>query len=229
MNTHITSSPRPPHSHASTPSTQHASRTITQVGQEDVRHVKRQDYLYTLLTRGNDGSEARVVQSIVGFLHVPEAPEAALQRLEKEDIRILSLTVTEKGYYRTPDGGLDTANALVKEDLKDWNNGLKQPKTGAWIDMYRVTEKEGQGRTFDSRVLRQPTIERQHGERLGPSFCAISGPRPSQLHSKRSPVPERDGGQHHAREISASEAAAPSRHRRDSSPGEDVGWFLFRF
>ena len=61
--------------------------------------LKRQDYLYTLLTRGNDGSEARVVQSIVGFLHVPEAPEAALQRLEKEDIRILSLTVTEKGYY----------------------------------------------------------------------------------------------------------------------------------
>ena len=91
--------------------------------------LKRQDYLYTLLTRGNDGSEARVVQSIVGFLHVPEAPEAALQRLEKEDIRILSLTVTEKGYYRTPDGGLDTANALVKEDLQDWNNGLKQPKT----------------------------------------------------------------------------------------------------
>ena len=69
--------------------------------------LKRQDYLYTLLTRGNNGSEARVVQSIVGFLHVPEAPEAALQRLEKEDIRILSLTVTEKGYYRTPDGGLD--------------------------------------------------------------------------------------------------------------------------
>ena len=91
--------------------------------------LKRQDYLYTLLTRGNDGSEARVVQSIVGFLHVPEAPEAALQRLEREDIRILSLTVTEKGYYRTPDGGLDTANALVKEDLQDWNNGLKQPKT----------------------------------------------------------------------------------------------------
>ena len=91
--------------------------------------LKRQDYLYTLLTRGNDGSEARVVQSIVGFLHVPEAPEAALQRLEKEDIRILSLTVTEKGYYRTPDGGLDINNALVKEDLNDWSNGLKQPKT----------------------------------------------------------------------------------------------------
>ena len=45
--------------------------------------LKRQDYLYTLLTRGNDGSEARVVQSIVGFLHVPEAPEAALQRLRR--------------------------------------------------------------------------------------------------------------------------------------------------
>ena len=107
--------------------------------------LKRQDYLYTLLTRGNDGSEARVVQSIVGFLHVPEDPENALVRLEQSDIRILSLTVTEKGYYRTPDGGLDVDNALVKEDLTGWTpRGLLQPKTAPGLICTVLLRRRGQ-------------------------------------------------------------------------------------
>jgi len=92
--------------------------------------LKKQDYMYTLLTRGTDGSAARVIQSIVDFLHVPEDPEKVLQRLCQPDVRIVSLTVTEKGYYRTADGHLDETNPLVAEDIKAWTaNGLKQPKT----------------------------------------------------------------------------------------------------
>ena len=71
-----------------------------------------------------------MIQSIVDFLHVPEDPEKVLQRLCQPDVRIVSLTVTEKGYYRTADGHLDETNPLVAEDIKAWTaNGLKQPKT----------------------------------------------------------------------------------------------------
>ena len=190
--------------------------------------LKRQDYLYTLLTRGNDGSEARVVQSIVGFLHVPEAPEAALQRLEKEDIRILSLTVTEKGYYRTPDGGLDTANALVKEDLNDWNNGLKQPKTAPGLICTVLLRRRGKagpltvmscdnlplnGNTARDSVL---AFARLVDQDLA-NYIANEVPFPNAMVDRITPVRSR-------------RPAVPSRHLHESSPrGEVVGGFFFDF
>ena len=95
--------------------------------------LKSQDFLYTLVTRGNSGSAARVVQSIHDFLFVPEDPAGALERLCAPDIKIISLTVTEKGYYRDASGHLDAGNATVKEDIEHWNAGgavgLAQPKT----------------------------------------------------------------------------------------------------
>ena len=97
--------------------------------------LRKQDYLYGLLLRGNSSAEARVVGSIVDFVFVPDAPDAALRRLCAPSVRIISMTVTEKGYYRTVSGDLDVSNALVKEDIERWREadggaaGLVQPKT----------------------------------------------------------------------------------------------------
>ena len=97
--------------------------------------LKKQDCLYTLLLRGNSKAEARVIGAIHDFLFVPDNPEASLERLCQPSIKIMSLTVTEKGYYRNVDGELDTSNALVKEDIEQWAQldggarGLQQPKT----------------------------------------------------------------------------------------------------
>ena len=98
--------------------------------------LRSQDYLYTLVTRGNSGSAARVIQAVQDFVFLPENPDAGLKRLCEEKVRILSLTVTEKGYYRDASGHLDAGNALVAEDVAAWATdaaagavGLKQPKT----------------------------------------------------------------------------------------------------
>lgn len=80
----------------------------------------KQDMLYTLLARGNDGSKARVVQSIVDYAFLPDDPEGSLVKLEDARVRILSLTVTEKGYYRTADGDLDVDAPPVAADLASW-------------------------------------------------------------------------------------------------------------
>ena len=58
-----------------------------------------------------------------------------MSHVQAAGVKILSLTVTEKGYYRNVAGELDLTNALVQEDIENWAKheggarGLKQPKT----------------------------------------------------------------------------------------------------
>ncbi|MDR2746991.1 MAG: mannitol dehydrogenase family protein [Treponema sp.] len=70
--------------------------------------AREQDYLYTLLARGPAGEgEPRIIGSILGYLNAAAEPEEALAILSRRETAVISLTVTEKGYY------YDT----VKEDL----------------------------------------------------------------------------------------------------------------
>jgi mannitol 2-dehydrogenase len=58
-----------------------------------------QDGLYTLVVKHPDGSlEPRVIGSIVEYLYAPDSPELVLQKLTREQTRIVSLTITEGGY-----------------------------------------------------------------------------------------------------------------------------------
>ncbi|MCI2238019.1 mannitol dehydrogenase family protein [Paenibacillus sp. TRM 82003] len=55
--------------------------------------------LYTLVLKHPDGTrEPRVIGSILDFLHAPADPEAAVEAMADERIRVVSLTVTEGGY-----------------------------------------------------------------------------------------------------------------------------------
>ncbi|EPE04433.1 mannitol 2-dehydrogenase [Ophiostoma piceae UAMH 11346] len=58
-----------------------------------------QDYLYTLVERSAKGSEAHVVGSINGYLFAPDDREAVLAKMAHPDTHIVSLTITESGYY----------------------------------------------------------------------------------------------------------------------------------
>jgi mannitol 2-dehydrogenase len=58
-----------------------------------------QDYLYTLIQKGNGEPSAEVVGSIVGFVYAPPGRDAAVAELVASPATaILSLTVTEAGY-----------------------------------------------------------------------------------------------------------------------------------
>lgn len=77
-----------------------------------------QDFLYTLVARGRDGDSARVVGSIGGILVAPEAPEAAVAALADPDVRVVTLTITEKGYCHDPaTGRLDPDHPEIVQDL----------------------------------------------------------------------------------------------------------------
>lgn len=69
-----------------------------------------QDCLYTLATRDGGPQKLRVIGSIADVLVGPEDPQALLATLADPRIRIVTLTVTEKGY---------TANLATRELRRD--------------------------------------------------------------------------------------------------------------
>ncbi|MGO4831280.1 mannitol dehydrogenase family protein [Rhizobiaceae sp. 2RAB30] len=79
--------------------------------------------LYTLLERGPQGVSARVIASISGVLVAPEDQAAVMVALAASETRIVSLTITEKGYGLDPrTGGLDRNHPTVAADLADPDN-----------------------------------------------------------------------------------------------------------
>ena len=63
--------------------------------------------LYTLTERGALHSQTRLIGSIRQVLVAPQQPEEVIAALAAPTTHIVSFTVTEKGYCRTADGGLD--------------------------------------------------------------------------------------------------------------------------
>ncbi|RST84360.1 mannitol dehydrogenase family protein [Aquibium carbonis] len=79
-----------------------------------------QNGLYTLLVRGPDGVSPRVIGSVREVLVAPRGPEQVIQALAREETKIVSLTITEKGYGLDPrTGGLDRDHPAIAADLND--------------------------------------------------------------------------------------------------------------
>ncbi|WP_367716043.1 mannitol dehydrogenase family protein [Nitratireductor sp. GISD-1A_MAKvit] len=78
-----------------------------------------QDWLYTLAERQGDGERLKVLGPLREVLVAPEDPRAVLEAMAKPEIRLVTLTVTEKAYPRTPEGALDTSDPTVAADLAD--------------------------------------------------------------------------------------------------------------
>ena len=77
-----------------------------------------QDGLYALALRDAAGERLRVIGSVARLLVAPEDPDALLDAMSAPDTRIVSLTVTEKGYCHAPaTGELDERHPDVVHDL----------------------------------------------------------------------------------------------------------------
>jgi mannitol 2-dehydrogenase len=79
-----------------------------------------QDGLYTLVVKHPDGSlEPRVVGSLVEYLLAPDDPAAVVEKLTDPETRIVSLTITERGYNTDPVTGVfDSSTPEVRADLR---------------------------------------------------------------------------------------------------------------
>lgn len=88
--------------------------------------LQPQGGLYTLALRdaADDGSPREVLQVVGNLLDVlvaPEDPQAVLERIAHPDTRIVSLTITEKGYHHDP------ATGALRLDAADIVHDLAHP------------------------------------------------------------------------------------------------------
>lgn len=97
-----------------------------------------QDSLYTVWERSGKGSKARVIGSINSFLYAPDSPSKVIDKMAHEDTKIVSMTITESGYYYNENThDLKTDDPDIAADIK---SDLKEPLT-TFGYLYAALEK----------------------------------------------------------------------------------------
>ena len=76
-----------------------------------------QDGLYSVLSRGAHEQSLRIIGSVREVIDGAREPQDVVARIADPDVRVVTLTVTEKGYRRDAGGGLDRADPLTAADL----------------------------------------------------------------------------------------------------------------
>ena len=91
-------------------------------GRETRDALAPQDGLYTLAIRDSGREELRVIGSVLGVAVAPENPGLLLDQLTDPAIRIVTLTITEKGY------GVDLGSGGLRQDHPDIVHDLANPQ-----------------------------------------------------------------------------------------------------
>jgi mannitol 2-dehydrogenase len=106
------------------------------------RRLNAQDNLYTVVTRDVSGMTARVIGSIAKVMHAPADPGGVLSQMAAKSTKIVSLTVTERGYGHDPaTGKLDIERADVAADLMM----PKRPKTALGYVVEALSRRRDDG------------------------------------------------------------------------------------
>jgi fructuronate reductase len=75
------------------------------------QQLNPQGGFYTLTARSGAQQDTRLIGAVREVLFAPEEAQSIVDRIASPDCRIVSFTVTEKGYARAEDGSLDLAAA----------------------------------------------------------------------------------------------------------------------
>ncbi len=103
-----------------------------------------QDCLTTLIELGPSQTSAEVTGSMIGFVPVEDGNGALIRQMAAAAIRIVSLTVTEGGYYIAPKGGgFDATHPDILHDAAHPDT----PKTafGAMVAALKLRRAQGIG------------------------------------------------------------------------------------
>ncbi len=82
--------------------------------------LRGQDFLYTVVERSAAKQNARVIGSMVNYVYAPEDRQAAIEQMADPQTRIVSLTITEGGYFLDgATGKFLTEHPSIQSDLRD--------------------------------------------------------------------------------------------------------------
>lgn len=103
-----------------------------------------QDYLTTLIELDPSGKSAEVVGSMIDYIPVEEGNQPLIQRMASPDIRIVSLTVTEGGYFIDPSTkGFDARHPDIQFDAE--NPSTPRTAFGAIVAALKLRRDNGIG------------------------------------------------------------------------------------
>lgn len=87
----------------------------------DIRdRLSRQEHVYTAVELGPEIESRRIVNVLNDVIFAPEHPEKLLARMADPATRVVSLTVTEKGYCHVPSKGvLDIDHPDIRHDIRN--------------------------------------------------------------------------------------------------------------
>jgi mannitol 2-dehydrogenase len=110
-----------------------------------------QDYLYGVLERDAQVENYRVIGSLVGHHFAPEDSEAVIRQLASPECEIVSLTVTEGGYFQDDGGGPGTPQSFRADDAAI-RRDLENPGSPAtWVGYVAAAaerRRQAGGRAF---------------------------------------------------------------------------------
>ncbi|MFD0916625.1 mannitol dehydrogenase family protein [Pseudahrensia aquimaris] len=102
--------------------------------------LQEQDWLTTVVELDPEGLTARICGSMIDYAEI--SPDAVIEALSDPAIRIVSLTITEGGYFvDATTGGLDTSHPDIQHDIKN----MGDPKTvfGCIIAALKIRHDRG--------------------------------------------------------------------------------------
>ncbi len=104
----------------------------------------RQDCLTTLIELAPNGASAEVIGSMIDYVPVETDNRPLITRMAAQDIRIVSLTVTESGYY------IDPVTKSFDQDHPDIRHDAEMPETpstafGAIVAALKIRRQIGAG------------------------------------------------------------------------------------
>ena len=79
----------------------------------------KQDFLYTLVTRESGLEDLSIIGSLRDYIHIPTEYERFTGLCVSEELKIISLTITEKGYCFDNNMNLDVQNKSIRHDIAE--------------------------------------------------------------------------------------------------------------
>lgn len=99
-------------------------------------HLAPQGWAYTATALAPDGPERKIITSLADILVAPEGPGSVLDAMSDPGVRVVSLTVTEKGYCHNP------ATGRLRLDDPDILHDIAEPHTPCSAPGYLVAALE---------------------------------------------------------------------------------------
>ena len=173
-----------------------------------------QGFAYTALELGPDGERPQVVDVLQDVLVAREDPGAVLAAMAAPSVKIVTLTVTEKGYCHEPSTGkLNRAHPDIEHDLAE-----AAPRSAPGFPGARpAAPAGGRARALHGADLRQPAAQRPAGPRRRDRARGAARPRSRGLDRGRGRLSLDHGRPHRAGDQARGRRAPRCADRRRST------------